>query len=233
MNYKAIFAALFFSFSTPSIACDSLILTGLDVSSSVGVDGLSVEMEGMATAISSSKVVDVIMRGQQKCIYFAAFLWTDELIVPIIPWIKIASQEDAGLVALMIKKKIPEAIEVMQNKSSLTDISEALEEANRWFKAAPHAPRKVLNIAGDGEDNSGETPTRARAILRNQGIIINGVVFPSRLSNNKKDVINLANYYRREVTGGPGSFVYMVELPEDFERAFINKFRLDIVRQTD
>jgi hypothetical protein len=205
-------------------SCDALLLTGLDASSSVGAGGMAMELDGMAKALTSPQVLQSMTSGPYGCVAFAVYLWADGNYPVLVEWRRIATPEDAAAVAQVIAAATSRAMEEVtssRNVGTLTDISGAVEEAGRLLAVSPiAAPRHVVNIVGDGEDNVGADATAARATLLARGITINGVVFgPSE---------TLQQHYRATVTGGPSSFVLRVSGSDDFAAVWRAKFRLDI-----
>ena len=58
----------------------------------------------------------------------------------------------------------------------------------------------MIDISGDGVDNSGERPPSARDLAVAAGTTINGLTILN-------EVNNLAIYFKEVVVGGPGNFV--------------------------
>src|SRR5262249_61537855 len=86
----------------------------------------------------------------------------------------------------------------------MTDLSGAIDHAAILLLTAPFiARRSVVNVIGNGWDNVGEGPLRARDRLVAKGGTINGVVLGF-------DPV-LMDYYRSSVIGGPGAFLPSVE----------------------
>jgi hypothetical protein len=105
---------------------------------------------------------------------------------------------------------------------SLTDISAAMDYGYAMLGEAPYATdRQVLNIVGNGEDNVGEDPRRARDGLVAHGVTINGVVLGSNAA--------LVEYYRQQVIGGPTAFVMPVDSADSLTEVFARKFVSEIV----
>ena len=86
---------------------------------------------------------------------------------------------------------------------------------------APFASnRAVVNIIGNGEDNVGEDPQRARADLLARGATINGVVVGGDQA--------VMNYYRQQVIGGRAAFVLPADKAETLVQVFALKFVSEI-----
>ena len=82
-------------------------------------------------------------------------------------------------------------------------------------------PRRVIDVSGDGTNNSGRPVTVARDAAVAQGVTINGLVILSEvpLPTNPMHTHppgGLTAYYENNVIGGPGAFVVEAESFEAF-----------------
>ena len=210
--------------ATPAKAqqCDVNLLTGLDVSASVGASGIEMQVAGMAEALSSPPVVQAMTSGPRGCVGFALFLWADGQFPTLVDWRVISSPASAEQVAKEIAGSGSFAVhEATRAAGTLTNISTALEHAQRMFATSPvAAPKRIYNTVGDGEDNSGEGPQLVSRQMQDAGITINALAFgPSE---------TLDAYLRQNVTGGLGSFVMRVRGTDDIAASYRAKFILDI-----
>jgi hypothetical protein len=78
----------------------------------------------------------------------------------------------------------------------------------------------VINVIGNGWDNVGEGPRRARDRVVTTGGTINGVVLGV-------DPV-LMSYYRSHVIGGPGAFLLSAGDPDAMTEVLARKFIYDI-----
>lgn len=85
--------------------------------------------------------------------------------------------------------------------------------------------RRVIDVSGDGPNNTGPPVTPARNDAVSRGIIINGLAILIRPSVSTGP---LDQYYAECVIGGPGSFVLPVHEPEDFAIAIRQKLILEV-----
>jgi hypothetical protein len=92
------------------------------------------------------------------------------------------------------------------------------------------APRQVIDISGDGPNNSGRLVTLARAEALKTRLTINGLPImndrPSRYGN--PPMPNLDLYYKKCVIGGPRSFIVVAEDFRSFARTIRKKLVLEI-----
>jgi hypothetical protein len=209
--------------ATPAKAqqCDENLLTGLDISASVGASGIEMQVAGMAEALSSPPVVQAMTSGPRGCVGFALFLWADGHFPTLIDWRVISSPTSAERVAKEIAGSVSFAVQEARVAGTLTNISTALEHAQQMFATSPvAAPKRIYNTVGDGEDNSGEGPQLISRQMQDAGITINALAFgPSE---------TLDAYLRQNITGGLGSFVMRVRGTDDIAASYRAKFILDI-----
>ena len=101
---------------------------------------------------------------------------------------------------------------------------------------APYkAHRRVIDVSGDGDNNSGRAPAAARDVAIAKGITINGLVIltePSShsYSSHTNPPGGLANYYRNNVIGGAGAFVAVAEKFNSFGNAITKKLIAEIAQ---
>ena len=91
-----------------------------------------------------------------------------------------------------------------------------------------NATRRVIDVCGDGTNNAGREIADARDEAVKSGIIINGLAIindhpVSWTFAHVQPPGGLANYYRENVTGGPGSFVLEVHDFSTFGEAMTRK----------
>src|SRR6202043_650022 len=120
-------------------------------------------------------------------------------------------------------------LEAPRSFTDRTSISAAIDFAMAQLERAPfEAARRTIDVSGDGTNNSGRDVTAARDEALAKGVTINGLVILSDapLAWNPEHTNppgGLAEYYKRNVVGGPGSFVMVAQNFESFGQAIINK----------
>jgi hypothetical protein len=204
---------------------DANLVTGLDVSSSVNAQETLLQVEGLALAIRSPAVLDAIRNGEQGRIGFAVFVWADGDYPTLVSWRAIGSEAEAEAAAAEILASLQALIDSSaRSVGTLTNLSGAIDHAAQLLAAAPFRARRTLaNIVGNGEDNVGEDPSRARAALLAAGATINGVVVGGDPA--------VLNYYRNQVIGGRTAFVLPADSAGDLAQAFALKFVREIAMQ--
>jgi Protein of unknown function (DUF1194) len=89
--------------------------------------------------------------------------------------------------------------------------------------------RRVIDISGDGVNNSGPPAEQARDRAVAEGITINGLpILNDRPTFGISPNVPLDEYYRENVIGGPGAFVIAVEEFESFGLAVRRKLIREI-----
>ncbi|MCM0021727.1 MAG: DUF1194 domain-containing protein, partial [Tagaea sp.] len=91
--------------------------------------------------------------------------------------------------------------------------------------------RKVIDVSGDGINNSGRPAYAARDDAVAKGIVINGLVIMNDNPNPGPRGFTqppLDEFFRDQVIGGPGAFVIAIDDFESFAYAIVNKLIKEI-----
>jgi hypothetical protein len=202
---------------------DVALVLAVDVSRSIDEDEARLQREGYRAAVSDAKVVEAIRGGMLGGIAIAYVEWAGiEYQRTVIPWTRIASQRDADAWAETLAQ-------APRSSLSWTSISGGVEFSRQLIAQCPHeATRKVIDVSGDGVNNSGPPAEQARDRAVADGITINGLpILNDRPTFGRPPPIPLDDYFRQSVVGGPGAFVIAAE---DFE-AFGNAVRRKLIRE--
>jgi hypothetical protein len=205
-----------------NLSTDANIITGLDVSSSINAQETMLQIDGMAQAIKSPAILAAIQHGRHGRIGFSVFVWADGEYPELVSWRVISSPEDAEATSQEIAARLKSMLENSTSAvGTLTNLSGAIDHASQMLERAPFSTsRTVVNIIGNGEDNVGEDPQRARAELLARGATINGVVVGGDPA--------VVNYYRHQVIGGRTAFVLSADKAETLVQVFALKFVSEI-----
>jgi Protein of unknown function (DUF1194) len=142
-------------------------------------------------------------------------------------WTIIHDEEDAGGLAAAIRAAPRSFI-------GRTSISGAIDFAMERFAAAGlRGNRRIIDISGDGANNSGRSVTDARDEALGQGTTINGLAIINDRPNpgyafHTQPPGGLPEWYRQNVIGGPGAFLRVVEDFHSFADAMTNKLVSEI-----
>jgi hypothetical protein len=206
----------------PTVDVELILAT--DISYSMDMDELAVQREGYAQALVSSEFLQALKSLPNSKIAVTYFEWAaagDQKI--IIPWRLIEGPETADAVANEIMK-------TPVRRASRTSISGAIYFAMPLFDQDPyHGLRRVIDISGDGPNNSGAPVVGARDQALSKGIVINGQpIMVKEPSHSTMDIDNLDFYYEDCVIGGPGSFVVSIKDRDKFKEAIRTKLLLEV-----
>lgn len=209
----------------PRMDVDLELLLAVDTSGSIDEEEGALQRKGYIAAIQSRVVLSAIRSGRLRRIAVAYAEWAGEGFQQVVAGWHIV--RDAASARAFAKALAAAPIGVGPYTSISGAISFAVPQfAGNRFRGA----RRVVDISGDGPNNSGEpvTPARDRAIRA--GITINGLPIinnrPSRFGF--MPMPNLDLYYRKCVIGGPGAFIVVANTFRDFARAIRRKMVLEI-----
>ncbi|WEX74826.1 DUF1194 domain-containing protein [Sinorhizobium numidicum] len=199
---------------------DVELLLAVDISGSMDMEEARVQRAGYLEALRHPDFINAVQGGHLGRIALGYFEWAGLVNEDsVIPWQVIDEAEDAEAFAARLQVR-PIGTRRATSVSNAIIFGASLIEANEFS-----GERRILDISGDGPNNSGPpvTPVRAEALAR--GIIINGLAILIRPS---ASIGPLDQYYGDCVIGGPGSFVLAVHEPEDFGIAIRQKLILEV-----
>jgi hypothetical protein len=207
---------------------DLLLVLAADISRSVDDQKFKLQRDGYVNAIADPRVVRAMTAGARGRIALCFFEWASANEQKIIvDWMTIAGESDARDVA----RRIGEAPRAFMARTS---ISAAIDYGLDQLGRSPfQAPRRVINVSGDGTNNSGREVTRARDEAIAKGVTINGLAILSEvpLATNPLHTNppgGLTAYYENNVIGGPGAFVVEAQSFEAFGQLLIGKLIKEI-----
>jgi hypothetical protein len=207
---------------------DMLLVLAADVSRSVTEPKFRLQREGAAAAITHPDVVKAITSGPNRRIAVCFVEWaTVGQQSVIIDWTAIGS-------AAAARSFGDQLIEAPRSFAGSTSISGAIDFSVGQLERAPFSSeRRVIDVSGDGNNNSGRAVTDARDVALEKGITINALVILTPLSESfRPEHTNppggLEKYFQDNVIGGAGSFTVVAESHEAFGRALTKKLIQEI-----
>lgn len=203
---------------------DVELVLAVDVSLSMSPAELAIQRDGYAAALTDGRVLAAIADGPHGRIAVTYFEWAGNTMQRVVvPWMVIASREDAERVARQLSMLPP-------NSARRTSISGALEFSVDLFAESPfRGVKRVIDISGDGPNNQGAPVDITRDAVVARGIIINGLpLMTSGGYSGFYDVNDLDRYYTDCVIGGPGSFMIPVNEWSQFPEAIRRKLVLEL-----
>jgi Protein of unknown function (DUF1194) len=207
-----------------AIPVDTELVLAVDVSYSMDPEEQQLQREGYIEALTSREFMQALRGGTHAKVAVTYFEWAgpfDQKIV--VPWRLIDGPETAGGVANDIAR-------ASYRRASRTSISSALQFAKPLFDASGfNGIRRVIDVSGDGANNSGPPVTLVRDDVLSAGITINGLpIMLKRPNTFTMDIENLDVYFEDCVIGGPGAFIIPIHNREQFKEATRTKLVLEI-----
>jgi Protein of unknown function (DUF1194) len=211
-----------------AVAVDVELVLAVDVSYSMDPDEQALQREGYVTGITSREFLQALQQGMNGKVALTYVEWagpTDQRV--LVPWRLIDGPQSAAALA----KEISSA---PYRRAARTSISGALSFAKPLFDSSGyHGIRRVIDVSGDGTNNSGERLVPVRDEVLEAGITINGLpILLKRPTPGSLDIDNLDVYYEDCVIGGPASFVIPIREREQFKGATRTKLVLEIAGRT-
>jgi hypothetical protein len=222
--------------STPMIAdnrpnaipVDTELVLAVDVSYSMDPEEQALQREGYITGLTSREFMQALKGGMHGKVAVTYFEWAgpgDQRVV--VPWRLIDGPETADAAADAIAR-------APYRRAMFTSIASALQFAKPLFDASGyHGLRRVIDVSGDGTNNSGPLLVPVRDDVLAAGITINGLpIMLKRPLQSSLDIENLDIYYEDCVIGGPGAFVIPIRERAQFKDAVRTKLVLEIAGRT-
>jgi len=207
---------------------DLLLVLAADVSRSIDEGEFELQRKGYAVALSDPRVLAAIRGGTNGTIAVCFVEWSgagEQMVVA--DWTVIRDDEDAGGLTATI-------LAAPRSFIGRTSISGAIDFAMERFAAATaRSSRRIIDISGDGTNNSGRPVTEARDQALAEGVTINGLAIINDKPNpgyafHTQPPGGLPEWYRQNVIGGPGAFLRVVEDFRSFADAMTNKLVSEI-----
>ncbi len=205
---------------------DLALVLAVDVSESVDYREAMLQRTGYIDAMADPQVIQEILSGPYGRIAATYLEWGGlSQHLTVIDWQIIDSAE----AALAFSNRLKEASIA---RGGSTSISDAIRYSMaRLGASGVDADHRVIDISGDGPNNTGGLVSTARDEAVAAGITINGVA----INNTTGELFSLADldvYYRECVIGGPGSFVIAADGFELFAEAIRRKLILEVAGRT-
>jgi hypothetical protein len=207
---------------------DLALVLVADVSRSIDDSEFQLEKSGYRAAFTSARVLSAIQSGPQGGIAVAYVEFASAFEVKtVVDWtaIRDAASAEAFLTKLDAQPR---------SFWGRTAISAGIDHAATMLaETGMGAARRVIDVCGDGTNNAGREASAARDDAVALGITINGLAIINEhpiswTFAHVQPPGGLPNYYRENVTGGPGSFVMEVRDFAAFGEAMTRKLIAEI-----
>jgi hypothetical protein len=193
------------------------LVLAVDTSGSVSAGRFELQKQGYAAAFRNPQVLNSIRSLVTQSIAVTMMQWTGpRLHVVVVDWTLIKDEASAHAFAGAIEAA------PRQLFGGGTSISGAIDYSRLLLAQSPfNGARRVIDISGDGSNNSGRPATEARDEAVHDGIGINGLPILSIEPL-------LDRYYFENVIGGPGAFMIPAENYDAFADAILKKLITEI-----
>lgn len=204
---------------------DLELVLAVDVSWSMDHDEQRLQRLGYVEGFRHPEVIRAIESGGWGRIAVTYVEWAGaDLQKIVVPWALVDGAETAKAFAAELETA---AIGRMRR----TSIGGALGFASTLFdKNHVDGVRRVIDVSGDGANNSGPPVVPVRDALVGEGMVINGLPIMIKEAN-PSGFFNLPDldiYYEDCVIGGTGAFIVTVTDPRHFAVAIRRKLVLEI-----
>ena len=203
---------------------DLALVLAVDVSRSIDEEEARLQREGYRDAMAAPQVVAAITGGPHAAIAVAYVEWAGiQYQRVVIPWTRLGSAADCATWADRLAL-------ASRDSMAWTSLSGALMFSGRVLADCPFsAARRVIDVSGDGVNNSGPPPGPERDRLVADGVVINGLPIVNERPNfGRMPEANLEPYYREHVIGGDGAFLIVAKDFDQFGLAIRRKLITEI-----
>jgi Ca-activated chloride channel homolog len=206
--------ALLLCLAPPAHACEAALLLSIDISGSIDAGEYAIQTEGLALALQDASIVDALVAGQMA---LAVVHWSGVgRQALVIPWKRMLTPADVAGIATAVANQ-PRAF-----IASDTAVGQAIDFSASQFPPVADCQRKVIDISGDGPENSGFTDAEARARTHDLGIEINAIAIEDM---GRTDPVT--RYYQKWVITR-GGFVITARGLQGYPRAMREKIFREI-----
>jgi hypothetical protein len=202
-----------------AVPVDLELVLAVDVSRSIDADEFDLQRQGYARAIVNPSILSAIQSGAIGAIAVAYVEWSGaDQQKTVVDWTVVRDRASAEALAAQI-------LAAPRSFAAYTSISGAIDYAVRLFETDRfEGSRQVIDVSGDGSNNSGRPVWLARDAALEVGITINGLaIINDRPNPFSRPEPKLDEYYRENVVGGSGAFVMIAEDFGSFSSAILSK----------
>jgi hypothetical protein len=196
---------------------DLELVLAVDCSRSINDAEFALQAQGYAAAFRHPAVLRAIQSGERRSIAVTYVQWAGPFLQnQSLGWTLINDGESALEFADRFEAAPRAFYGGGTSLSGIIDFGRTL-----FLKSGYSGRRRVIDISGDGINNSGRLATSARDDAVREGITINGLAILT-------EVGGLDYYFRENIMGGDGSFVIAAADFDSFAQAILNKLIREI-----
>lgn len=211
------------SISAKPLSVDLELVLAVDVSYSMELDEQRLQRQGYVAAFLEPELIEAIENGPLGRIAVTYVEWGGSA-VQVTPWTLIDGRGTAAQYSELLRRQPIRQI-------AFTSISNTLAFTRRLFDFSPfEGSRRVIDISGDGPNNSGVPAPVARNSTVARGIVIDGlpIMLKTHAASDSASIPDLDAYYRECVIGGDGAFLVKVSDSGEFASAILRKLITEI-----
>jgi hypothetical protein len=196
---------------------DLALVLAVDCSSSVDDGGYALQRAGYASAFADPRLGAAVRGGARGAIAVTLTQWAGPYEqVQAVGWQVVHDDADARAFAALVEA-MPRRL-----TAPATSISGAIDNARVLLdREGFDQIRRVVDVSGDGMNNTGRRPESARNDAVAAGIVINGLPILTTEPT-------LDDYYANYVVGGSGSFVLPARSLAVFGQAILTKLLREV-----
>ncbi len=202
---------------------DVELVFAVDISYSMDTTEQRLQRQGYIEALRSEPFLNALKSGSTGRIAVTYLQWASEIDQDVlVPWTLIDGPASASAFAEQLAN-------LPYRRAQRTSISGAIDAAVKLFTGNGFASaRQVIDVSGDGPNNSGRPVTQARDEALAQGVTINGLPLVGiRPYVSPADIAELDIYYEDCVIGGFDAFM----VPIRDAQSFVEATRTKLVRE--
>ncbi len=194
------------------------LVLALDISASVDSDEFALQLNGIAAAFRDPGIIAAIEKSAPGGIAVAIIEWSEpqstKVVVPFQQLVDARTSRAFGFLASRVGRVA---------NSSYTSIGAGISAALELMASNEFvAPRRVIDVSGDGRNNRSPYPDEVRPRVIAAGVTINGLAIET-------DDDTLTQYYRREVIVGADAFVERARSYNDYAEHIRRKLLREIL----
>lgn len=230
--------ALAILFCSPAWAMEDVdveLVLAVDISGSIDAYEFELQRKGYADAFRDPRVIDAIRANKLQRIAVTMVEWSaEDLQTQLFPFMLVRDAASGEALAQAI-------LAPPRGRYRRTSISGGIDFSVKLFGVGGYrGERRIIDVSGDGVNNSGRPAAAARDDAVKLGIIINGLAIMNDRGNpfgggfgggyggQLESNLPLDEYYAEKVIGGLGSFLVVTNDFEAFERAVVTKLVREI-----
>jgi Protein of unknown function (DUF1194). len=203
--------------ATPASACRLALALGFDISRSVDDQDYRIQIDGIVGALFDTEIRDLILNSTQP-VAMAVFEWAGQREQTLVSdWTILDSADAIDALAQRILTHERQA-------RGLTAVGTALSYGRALLERAPTCLWNTLDMAGDGQNNTGYEPQRVYDSEDWTDITVNGLAIGAHEAT-------ILRWFEAHVLHGPGAFAEFAPTHEDFTEAFRRKLIRELSEQ--